>query len=219
MGATGKVLINVPDEKKFSLIEKVLMVSMDIRNIEKNMEVGKGNYTYKAVSDIDVTLAVKDAEKKYGLVSVPIKQDLINSDVLKKVDEKGKISFLFVDTIKMTLRIFDLDSDQTMDIESFGKGIDSGDKGFGKASTYARKNALLNAYKIPTGEDLDSEKSQDINTPKEMSEKKVKIINYLEGMNDLKEQVLSHFGVPRLEDLNAKDINTLYTTYKAKKLI
>jgi len=63
-----------------------------------------------------------------------------------------KESIVHIDNIKMTLRIIDLeDTTQFIDIESFGKGIDSGDKGFGKASTYARKYALLNAYKNCNG--------------------------------------------------------------------
>ncbi len=66
----------------------------------------------------------------------------------------------YVDIVKMTLRIVNLENPQEyVDIESFGRGLDTGDKGFGKASTYARKYALLNAYKIATGEDPDKDPS------------------------------------------------------------
>ena len=75
-----------------NLFEKIQAVSNDVRNITKDMTVGNGSYSYKAVSDIDVTLAVKDAETKHRLVSIPIKQDLINSEVIriqKKNNEEG----------------------------------------------------------------------------------------------------------------------------------
>ena len=47
---------------RLNLFEKIQAVSNEIKNIEKNMQVGKGQYAYKAVSDLDVVLAVKDAE-------------------------------------------------------------------------------------------------------------------------------------------------------------
>jgi len=71
------------------------------------------------------------------------------------------------------------DVNSFIEVESFGKGIDSGDKGFGKASTYARKYALLNVYKIATGEDPDAEKSKQLETKKTVSEKRIAVVNYL----------------------------------------
>ena len=148
-------------EEKKNLYEKIQLVSNEIKNIEKNMTVGKGNYAYKAVQDIDVTLEVKEAETKYGLVSIPIKQDLIKSEIIRVVKEGGGESINYMDIVKMTLRIINLENTtEYIDVESFGRGLDPGDKGFGKASTYARKYALLNAYKIATGEDPDDNKSK-----------------------------------------------------------
>ena len=148
-------------EEKLNLYQKIQAVSNEVRNITKDMTVGTGNYSYKAVSDLDVTLAVKDAEKKYKIVSIPVKQELLNSEVIRIQKKNNEEGLTYVDTIKMTVRIIDLeDTSQFIEVESFGKGIDTGDKGFGKASTYARKYALLNAYKIATGEDPDAEKSR-----------------------------------------------------------
>ena len=73
------------------------------------------------------------------------------------------------------IRIVDIDKPSDyIDIESFGRGLDPGDKGFGKASTYARKYALLNAYKIATGEDPDKDKSKEMQ-PIKLDEAKNKI--------------------------------------------
>lgn len=130
---------------ELNLYQKIQAVSNDIKNIEKNMTVGKGNYAYKAVQDIDVTLEVKTAETKHGLVSIPIKQELVKSEVIEVVKDGGGKSIQYMDIVKMTLRIINLDkTDEFIDVESFGRGLDPGDKGFGKASTYARKYALLN---------------------------------------------------------------------------
>ena len=207
-------------EEKKNLYEKIQLVSNDVRNISKDTTVGSGSYSYKAVSDIDVTLAVKDAETKYRLVSIPIKQDLINSEVIRIQKKNNEEGLTYVDTIKMTIRIIDLDEpSQFIEIESFGKGIDSGDKGFGKASTYARKYALLNAYKIATGEDPDADKSKETLTAKTPSEKRVLVENYLLKNTETLQKMLIHFNVGELSDISEKDILVIFKTYSEKKLI
>lgn len=205
---------------KLNLYQKIQSVSNEIRNIEKEMTVGSGSYSYKAVSDLDVTLSVKDAETKFKLTSIPIKQELVNSEVIRTVKKNGDEGLTFVDTIKMTVRIVDLeDVSSFIEVESFGKGIDSGDKGFGKASTYARKYALLNAYKIATGEDPDANKSEETKTPKTINEKMVVLDNYFDKNLDGLQKLLTHFNVGTLKDLSEKQVNTVYSTYKQKGLI
>ena len=73
------------------------------------MTVGKGNYAYKAVQDIDVTLEVKTAETKFGLVSIPIRQELVKSEIIKVMKEGGGESIQYMDIVKMTLRIINLE--------------------------------------------------------------------------------------------------------------
>jgi hypothetical protein len=148
--------------KKLNLYEKIQAVSLDVNNISKSMTVGSGNYSYKAVGDLQVTLAVKKSEAEFKIISIPIKQEVVKSEIIRG-EKDGKITLMFIDDIKMTVRFYDLeDVTQFLDIESFGRGVDNGDKGFGKASTYARKYALLNAYKIATGEDPDATHSEDL---------------------------------------------------------
>lgn len=57
------------ETKELNLYQKIQAVSNEVKNIEKNMTVGKGSYSYKAVQDIDVVLEVKKAETKYGKYS------------------------------------------------------------------------------------------------------------------------------------------------------
>lgn len=205
-------------ETKLNLYQKIQKVSIEIMNLEKDMNVGQGSFSYKAVSDNQVTLAVKRAEEKYGLISIPIKQELISSEVVKS--QKGdKESLTYVDNIKMTVRFINLENtEEHIDIESFGKGIDSGDKGFGKASTYARKYALLNAYKIATGEDPDKDKSETI-TQKTENDKKNEVIAVCSKSEKLKNNVLQHFNVGTLDDLSPAQIEVIYTQFKNKKYL
>lgn len=204
---------------ELNLYQKIQAVSNDIKNIEKNMTVGKGSYSYKAVQDIDVVLEVKESETKHGLVSIPIKQELIKTEIIKTQKTDGGESINYVDVVKMTLRIINIDKpDEFIDVESYGRGLDSADKGFGKASTYARKYALLNAYKIATGEDPDKDKSKD-QVPIKEETKRDEVFSY--ALKDTKylNNILSKFDVGSLDDLSKKDIEVVYETLKTKKLI
>ena len=203
-------------EEKKNLYEKIQLVSNEIKNIEKNMTVGKGNYAYKAVQDIDVTLEVKEAETKYGLVSIPIKQDLIKSKIIRVVKDGGGESINYMDIVKMTLRIINLENTtEYIDVESFGRGLDPGDKGFGKASTYARKYALLNAYKIATGEDPDDNKSK-TQVPVTVDEIKNAVEGYMMTDSNFTKNILSYFNVGCSEDMTSEQFKMAYNNLKKK---
>ena len=205
------------------LLAKIQKVSAAIKNIEKDMTVGKGNYSYKAVSDIMVVLKVKEAEQENGIISIPVKQELINSEILrtnKKQYNSDEIieSIQYVDVVKLTLRIYEIETGEFIEVESFGRGLDNSDKGFGKASTYARKYALLNAYKIATGEDPDAEMSKK-ETVMSKDEKRIKVIDYLNKDNQYCIEVTKHFNLESAEDLTASQINTIYNNLSKKNKV
>lgn len=50
------------ESNKLSLYEKIQAVSNEIKNLEKDMTVGKGTNAYKAISDKSVILAVQRRE-------------------------------------------------------------------------------------------------------------------------------------------------------------
>lgn len=209
---------------KLNLYEKMQAVSMEVMNIEKNLQVGEGKNTYKAVSDSDVIREVKKAEQKHRLISIPTKVERVDGDViLSTPDQYGKQSKTYVDNIKMTVEIIDLDdTSQRISIESFGKGIDTADKGFGKACTYARKYALLNAYKIFTGEDPDKDASPPENDTKQLAPvdaKRKAVIDYLMTDTELREKSLSHFSLGSLDDLSEAQIAQLFVNLKKKGLL
>lgn len=205
-----------PQQAKLNLFQKIQLVSNEVRNIEKNMTVGKGNYAYKAVSDLDVVLAVKEAEIKYKIISIPVKQEIVKSEIVKSQKENGGETINYVDIIKMTVRIVDIEAPSDfIEIESFGRGLDTSDKGFGKASTYARKYALLNAYKIATGEDPDKDKSEKQTAVIE-DVKRDAVMNYMMTDNNYLQNILSYFNVGTLDDLSTKEIDTIYSNLQKK---
>ena len=198
------------------LLKKIESVAEDCMNIEKDMTVGKGSYSYKAVSDNAVTLRVKKSEKRHGIISIPINQELISTESIKVVKSDGKDGIVYNDVIKLTLRIYDIESDKHIDVEAFGRGLDPGDKGFGKASTYARKYALLNAYKIVTGEDPDADPSKKEEV-KSKDEKREFVTSYLEKNVNYCNTILKHWGAATISDLTNDDILNTYNTITKKK--
>lgn len=204
---------------ELNLYQRIQAVSNEIRNIDKNMTVGSGSYSYKAVSDIDVVLVVKEAESAHGIVSIPIKQELVETQVLRTQRDRGGEAINYVDIVKMTLRIVNVDKpEEFIDIESFGRGLDSGDKGFGKASTYARKYALLNAYKIATGEDPDKDKSKEqIAIP--VDPIKDEVVAYSLKNEEYMSKLLSYFNLGSIDEMSKSQINTVYGDLKKKGLL
>ena len=204
------------DTKAMNIYEKIQAVSNEVRNVEKNLVVGTGNSSYKAVGDLDVVIKVKEAETKFRVVSIPVRQELVKSEIVRVVCNNGYEKLTYSDIVKMTVKIVNLDNtSETIEVESFGRGLDAGDKGFGKASTYARKYALLNAYKIATGEDPDANKSeQQVALTKD--EVKDKVVNYMMQNANYCNSCLSYYGCKTVEELDSKAINSIYKNLKGK---
>lgn len=151
-----------------NIYQRMSRITNDLGSVAKNLTVGYGRNSYKAVGEADVLDAVKPAEEKWGIYSYPASRRTISVDTLStsgtKTDQYGKESSVervqFIFRIETTYRFVNIDNPaEYIDIISFGDGIDSADKAPGKAMTYSDKYALLKAYKIQTGDDPDKDPS------------------------------------------------------------
>ena len=129
-----------------------------------NVDTGRGK-GYKAVSERDVIDAVKPLETKHGVYSYPVDRQIIESQTLESESTyNGSVSkkTTFFSRLKTVYRFVNVDDPlDYIETVTFAEGIDSQDKGSGKAMTYADKYALLKAYKISTGDDPDQAASVD----------------------------------------------------------
>lgn len=153
------------------LIEAVNNVMTEVVNIDKNLKVGEGKYSYQGVSDKDVKLALNPHLAKNGL-AIFTKNIQPVLDVHRYKDQYGKEKQSVFVEVLATYRLVHV-SGQEVEIMGYGHGIDSGDKAAGKATTYALKNALLYNFMVATGgiDDADNTHSNDIEVPKQVSEK------------------------------------------------
>ena len=109
--------------------------------------------------------AVKELEFKYKIYSYPSKREIVDRDILQtKKEYNGQVTegnqiFLRIET---TYKFVNVEKpEETIEVITYGDGVDTQDKAPGKAMTYADKYALLKAYKIISGDDPDQEKSPD----------------------------------------------------------
>ena len=148
-----------------NLAKAVLAVMNEVKGIDKSMNVGSGQMSYKGVPDQEVKKIVGQAMQKNGLVLIPTSIDpktQINEwDETTQYGVKRKQS-VFTEVITKYTLIHE--SGESIEVCGYGHGVDSQDKGAGKATTYALKYAMLYIFLIPTGkiDDSDSTHSEEI---------------------------------------------------------
>lgn len=139
-----------------TVYEKILAVMGSVNYLNKDgfVETGKGK-GYKALTDEKVLGAVRPALVSAGLVILPVKMEQQRTDEQVKAYD-GSTKTNRITDVSVTYRIINVeDPKDFVEVVSSGTGVDTQDKGIGKAMTYAKKYAILNSFLIPSGEDTD----------------------------------------------------------------
>lgn len=190
-----------------NIYQKLAAITADMQTVAKNLSIDTGNgKSYKAVSERDVLDTVKPLEAKHGVYSYPVNRETLESERLETETKYG-VKTSFYTRIKTVYRFVNMD-DPTDYIETvvFSVGLDSGDKGDGKAMTYGDKYALLKAYKISTGDDPDQQASVDTvyRKPFEEQERR-RILNDIYNM-DITRKELDDFIQSRNPNMDADTV-------------
>ena len=175
-----------------NIYEKMAAITAELQTVAKNLTVQQTKTSsYKAVSERDILDAVKPLEAKHGVYSYPVSRTILESNMLESESEyQGKVTkkTTFMTRIETVYRFVNIEKpEEYIETTTFAEGIDTQDKGSGKAMTYADKYALMKAYKISTGEDPDQTASEENNYQRKPKEKtpREKLIARLneKGMN------------------------------------
>lgn len=143
-----------------NIYEKMSAITAELQTVAKNLTVGEGKNEYKAVGERDILDAVKPLEVKYKVYSYPHSREVLESNMLETETKYG-VKTTFMTRIKTIYRFVNIEKpDEFIETTTFAEGIDSQDKGSGKAMTYADKYALMKGYKISTGDDPDQKASE-----------------------------------------------------------
>lgn len=159
-----------------NIYEKMAAITAELQTVAKNLTVQQTKTSsYKAVSERDILDAVKPLEAKHGVYSYPVSRTILESNMLESESEyQGKVTkkTTFMTRIETAYRFVNIEKpDEYIETTTFAEGIDTQDKGSGKAMTYADKYALMKAYKISTGEDPDQTASEENNYSRKSKEK------------------------------------------------
>lgn len=196
-----------------NIYQKMLKITEELQTVAKNLTVQTGKSSYKAVGELDVLNAVKPLEAKYGVYSYPLQREIIETAVIESESNGYTRKQLFM-RVQTVYRFVNVDNpEESIDITSYGDGLDSGDKATGKAMTYCDKYALMKAYKMSTGDDPDQNASEELKSatskkPQTASTKQLELIKKLYSNDELNAM---------LERLN-KDFYSL-TIDEASKMI
>lgn len=152
-----------------NIAKAISQVMAAVKGIDKTMTVGTGKNAYNGVSDQLVKQVIGKAMEDYGLCILPIGVEAKsqidrwdakdydgNPTVKQSVFTEVKTKYLLLHT-----------SGESIELSGYGHGVDSQDKGAGKATTYALKYTLLYTFLVPTGkiDDADNTHSDDIAAP------------------------------------------------------
>lgn len=189
-----------------SLYTKMLAVMSETEGLSKDMSVGYGNNSYRAVSESAVLNVIKPLLKKHGLVIFPIKIEAENWK--DEFTTKNGDSTRLITQVKATYKIVDTETGESETLETVGHGVDTQDKASGKAMTYAYKALLQKTFCMFSGEDTDNEHSDAIT---ERQTKTVETItkNEITTLTTLAEvkgselaDILKYYRVAKLEDMD-----------------
>jgi hypothetical protein len=129
-------------EKQLNIHQRLLGIMADIDYIQKGPKTVNGQYRY--ASHDQVTAALHPLFVKHGVLPIPTTEDM--------KQEGNRTSIL--------LGVAFTNVDQPQDhvyVRFPGFGVDPGDKGPGKAISYAFKMACLKTFCLETGEDPDQD--------------------------------------------------------------
>lgn len=138
-----------------NLIEKLVEIASEIRNIEKGGRNESQRYSF--VQEADVVRRVWPEFLKRGILFYPIERTI--HSIVEYKTAKGADSFLT--TVTSVWRALDGEG-RMLDVASLGQGTDTGgDKGVYKALTGDKKYAVLQLLGIATGEDPEVERADE----------------------------------------------------------
>jgi thiol-disulfide isomerase/thioredoxin len=129
-------------QEKLNIYQKINNVMKEVDYIQKGDK--KVNNQYNFVSHDQVTAKMHPALTKHGIVVIPSVDKLIQDG--NRTSVELSVKFVNVD-----------DPHDSFTMMSCGFGIDAGDKGPGKAISYAFKYAMLKVFCLETGDDPDQD--------------------------------------------------------------
>ena len=129
-----------------AVVAALVKVATEIKPVAKAGKAAQqmGGYSFRTIDD--VVAACSGPMARNGLLIVPAMTET-KSEVWNDKWRKEYVRFRF--------RIMHV-SGEWIETEIVGQALDNGDKGIGKATSYALKELLTRMFLIPTGDDTEN---------------------------------------------------------------
>ena len=199
--------------EKANLVKAIIEVMKSVKGIDKSMTIGNGHNSYKGVPDQEVKKIIGDAMAKNGLCLLPI--DTTAQTKVERWEEeyngqKKMRQSVFTEVTTKYLLLHE--SGESQVISGYGHGVDSQDKGAGKATTYALKYALLYTFLVPTGKIDDADSHHSDSAP-------IKVVNEVIKKAFIQDPIEKIKNCKSVKDLTAMYNQMEITQQKAEHII
>jgi len=203
-----------------NIYQKISEVMKRVQYLKKDDNIEFGKTKYNALSEEKVTTIIRKELVDLGIVIIPVEQkrnttELIRTDT--SVNQRTDVDVVY--------RIQNIDDvDDYILASSSGSGVDTQDKGVGKAMTYSYKYLILRTFAIPTGEDPDKISSAQIDDEikKEVEDEGLNKIDKTQESalrdviknnrisNERVIEILADYGYKKLAEIKMKDYKNIY---------
>jgi hypothetical protein len=174
---------------------KLLEVRKSIDYLQKKAKGGQ--YSYVSSSQVLGSLRAKLNE--VGLLLIPA----ITHTVVTAYQTKSGTNSFFTE-LSMTMTWVDCENGHELSVPFYAQGVDlAGEKGTGKALTYAEKYFLLKSFMIPTDKDDPDAFQQEHEAPASQEEIKAGLIAELKVTNEMDRVTAIWSGNPGLKSDSA----------------
>ena len=159
----------MPEAKKLNLHQKLIEVRKTVEYLKKDNQ----GYQFQYVSSSQTIGSLRMAMDEQGVLLIP---SVIETKTGDHTTKKGNHEYFT--QLKMKFIWANAENpEETIECLWYGQGLDDGEKGVGKALTYAEKYFLLKFFNIATDKDdpdehqekVDSEKSSTKSKPQSKS--------------------------------------------------
>lgn len=132
-----------------NLHEKLLLIQQAVDRFVKDNLVGEGKSAYKAVGSEQVLDTIRPLMNEYKLLLIPA---VHSANVIVGATSSGTARYLT--ELSMVMTWHDVESGEELPVPWYGQGVDlAGEKGVGKANTYAEKYFFMKFFHVPTPKD------------------------------------------------------------------
>ena len=193
---------------ELSIHQRIALVMKDVGYVQKDKVVRdkNGKEIYRVTSHDTVIRVIRPSLIKHGILAVPkvVRHERIGSNLTT-----ADLEIDFINVEKPQDKIT---------VTYFGYGIDSGDKGPGKAISYAVRYAYLKVLSLETGDDPE-------NDPSEFEEEKISEEEYInlreicESKNFPIDKTLSRLAIKIFQKKTIQDITKTELEAAKKHLI